>query len=67
MRQQRGNLPTYIALGLAVVAAIMSSSRHQPNVGADLDAALLSLLTIQALATDMPQSDPEQPMLFASP
>lgn len=63
MRQQIERAPAYIAIGLAALAAVMSSSRHR----VDLDAALLSLLTIEAQALDFSQIDPEQPMQFASP
>jgi hypothetical protein len=63
MRQQAGNVPTYIAVGLATLAAIMSSRPDHT----DIDATVLRLLTLHAQALDMPPPDPEQPMQITSP
>lgn len=63
MSPRAGNVPTYIAIGLAALAAIMSG----PYRHTDVDAALLRLLTSQAWATDMPLHDPEGPIAYTSP
>lgn len=63
MRQQDGNAPVYIAVCLAILAALASSRRNHM----DIDATVLWLLTLQAQAVEMPQMDPEQPMQVASP
>ena len=63
MHQKVGALPTYLALGLAALAAIMSASPHRP----DIDGAVLYLLTATANALEMAQPDPEQPEQFTSP
>lgn len=62
MRQNIGIVPTYLAVGLAALAAIMSGSQRQ----FDVDAALLSVLTATANALDMPL-DAEQQEQVASP
>ena len=63
MPQKGGTVPTYIALGLAALAAAMSG----PQVRlADIDGTLLWLLTVQAQAPDMPQL-PGESMRFGSP
>ena len=63
MRHHAGNVPTYIAIGLAALAAIMSDPRRHT----DLDATLLWLLTVQGRALDMPQPDPQEATRFVSP
>lgn len=62
MRQTIEIVPTYLALGLAVAAAVMSGSQRP----SDIDGALLYMLTATANALDMPL-DTEQLEQFASP
>lgn len=64
MQQLAGSVPTYIAMGLAALAAVMSGG--QPRLG-DIDGALLWLLTAQGRALDMPQPILEEPTRFTSP
>lgn len=62
MPQKAGTLPTYIALGLAALAAIMSGPQVRFR---DIDSTLLWVLTLRAQALDAPQL-PGEPIRFGS-
>ena len=63
MHEQAGFMPTYLALGLAALAAVLSA----PKTPRDIDADLLWLLTAEATAIDVPPAYADGVVQFAGP